>query len=142
MSALIRRVIPLAVLLCVGAGNVVTQDLKLGLENTRIILISQYMIRTGNEALLITDAEKVKELVRLFKNNRTAGHACAYHWIIWFRQGTNSSIPFAHNEECEIYKHYDKEIHSVLNAYFSTIKQNPTHFIFNVKVPASMGPPT
>jgi hypothetical protein len=133
--------------MAVGAGRTVTQDLRdresrnpPSLEQTKIILISQYMQRTGNEALLITDADKVNELVKLFSNNRTAGHACGYHWLIWFRQSATSTIPFAHNEECEIYKEHDKRIHSLLDAYFSTIKQNPTHFIFNVKVPASLEP--
>lgn len=110
------------------------------IERTNAILISQYMIRTGSEALLITDPEKISELVRLFTNNRTAPHACAYHWLIWFRQSATRSIPFSHNEECEIYANHDKQIHLLLNAYFRAIKQNPTQFILNIKVPASLEP--
>jgi hypothetical protein len=110
------------------------------IEHTNAILISQYMIRTGDEALLITDPKEINELVKLFRNNRTVPHACAYHWNIWFRQSSTESIPFSHNEDCEIYENYDKRIHVLLNGYFKAILHNPTHFILNVKVPSSLEP--
>src|SRR5882672_3476788 len=73
MKVPFQRLILLAVLMAVGAGRTLTQDLKdpgsrnrPSLEQTKVILISQYMQRTGNEAMLITDPDKVNELVKLF----------------------------------------------------------------------------
>jgi len=107
---------------------------------TRSILIAQYMARTGSEALLITDRKRIDELVRLFRNNEAVPHACGYHWIIWFRQSATNAVPFAHNEDCQVYRLYDTELHAVLNSYFSSILKSPKYYVVDVTVPASLSP--
>jgi hypothetical protein len=115
-------------------------DSESSIKQTNAILISKYMILNGNEALLIRDSSKIKELVSLFSGNETVGHACAYHWLIWFRQNPTTAVPFSHNEDCEVYQANNTKINSLLKTYFSIIKNSPSHFIYNLKVPASLEP--
>ncbi|HEX6190696.1 MAG TPA: hypothetical protein VFZ40_21775 [Pyrinomonadaceae bacterium] len=110
------------------------------INSTHAILISKYMILSGEEALLITNADEINRLVRLFRNNRTVPHACAYHWNLWFRQSITKAVPFSHNEDCEIYLTQSKQVNSLLRTYFYTIKRKPTHFISNLRVQASIEP--
>lgn len=140
-TALFKRTAVLLGIAFVLSGPTASQNRRRSdIDSTASILISQYMIRTGSEALLITDPEQVQELVHLFRNNSTVPHACAYHWILWFRQSATISIPFAHNEECEVYAHHNKRIHKLLNSYFSSILKTPRDFIVTLTVPASMSP--
>lgn len=110
------------------------------IKQTNSILISKYMILNGNEALLIRDNVKIKELVSLFSGNETVGHACAYHWLIWFRQDPTFAVPFSHNEDCEVYQANNARINSLLKTYVKIIKNSPSHFIYNLKIPASLEP--
>lgn len=143
----LRRAIFMFVIAFVAANGTLSQDRdgspgrSSGIEHTNAILISQYMIRTGSEALLVTDPARIDEFVRLFRNNsRIPRHACGFHWIIQFRQGNTELLSFPHNEDCEIYAHNNNRIHSLLNASFTQILQDPKYFLLNVRLPASLTP--
>ena len=100
------------------------------INNTDAILINKYMILSGEEALLITNADEINRLVRLFRNNRTVPHACAYHWNLWFRQSITKAVPFSHNEDCEIYLRQSKQVNSFaadLLLHYQK-KADPLHF--------------
>lgn len=110
------------------------------LKQTNAILISKYMIEQGPEALLIRDHQEIEKLVSLLSENKTVGHACGYHWLIRFRQSPTVSVPFSHNENCEVYENQSALINSLLKGYSHLIKTKPAHFIYTLKVPASLAP--
>ena len=142
--------IGLCLLLCAVSSIVVGQEAKVGdgerawrgsdLGATNAILISKYMFQTGSEAYFTSDRKEIEQLVHLFRNNRSAPHACGYHWLIWFRESPTEAVPVSHNEECESYEANNAEIKSTLKRYFDSIRNYPTSFISNVWVAASVQP--
>jgi hypothetical protein len=110
------------------------------LKQTNAILIRKYMIQQGPEALLIQDRHGIEKLVNLLGNNRRVGHACGYHWLIWFRLSPTVAVPFSHNEDCEVYQNNSAQINSLLKRYSQLIKTKPSHFIHSLKIPASLAP--
>jgi hypothetical protein len=146
-----RRYIIIAILLVpcgfggVSLGHSILAQEKIGF-GTKVVLITKGPIlqvsnpSSGDEAILITDKSEIEKLVGLFEGNHRARHACSFHWDIWFWRSPTESYLLPFNEECEKYSSNSSLIHSTLKIYSSKLRQNPPHFVANVKVSASLTP--
>jgi len=94
----------------------------------------------GDEAVLVTKPERVKELADLVLDNETVGHACGFHWLIRFAMHDGTLTTRAHNIECEEYRRNDAEAHALLDRYFQQALKDPQSFIVDLTVRASESP--
>lgn len=114
--------------------------------NTKYILVkdanfNRSSIRQANAALLIRDKKEIAENERLFLDNGTYGHACGYHYTVQFWAAPHSQvveIPF--NQECEEFLRSDSKIQSKMKDYIKQLENQPTHYIYNLKIPVAIEP--
>lgn len=91
----------------------------------------------SNAAILISDKDSIKELKELFFNNELLGeYLCGYDYQIQFMTNNGKKIEkkLYLNTECDIYKRDHKRIEDFINSFIKRIKNNPTHYIYNLKV--------
>lgn len=94
-----------------------------------------------NAALLITDIKEITENEDLFFENRTYGHACGYHYAIQFWASPEDQLDdIAFNQECEEFLQNDSKIQTKMKRYIKQLETNPTHYIYNLKIPVTIDP--
>jgi len=104
------------------------------------VLIHKTEYLCGDEAVLVTKPQRVKELAALVLDNETVGHACGFHWLIRFAMPDGTLTTRAHNIECEEYLRSDAEAHALLNRYFQQALKKPQSFIIDLTVRATVSP--
>ena len=86
-----------------------------------------------HKASLITDEDLIQELYFLSETSIRYDHACWFHWQIDFWQSpVIKDELYVVNETCDGYSHK-------FTQYFTSIKNNPTHTIYNVVLPVTIG---
>jgi hypothetical protein len=86
-----------------------------------------------HKASLITDEDLIQELYFLSETSIRNNHACWFHWQIDFWQSpAQKEEDYFINEECGGYSHK-------FTQYFTSIKNNPTHTIYEIVLPVTIG---
>jgi hypothetical protein len=104
------------------------------------VLIHKDKLLPGNEALILTDKSDIQEMVSLLSDNEKMAHACGYHWMFWFQYSLLSASTLAHNQDCEEYRHYNRQIHRLFHGYFKRITEDPSHFLYTFRIDARYEP--
>lgn len=145
-TKLLHALIFAFVTVTVYAGNAQFDKAHAGKTKFVIVLDAQWGsgpkgVSKRNGALLITDAKTIQEHERLFIDNRSENHACSYHYQIQFWAGADDRVgDFPFNQNCEEFYRNSKEIHALMGVYIQQIESKPTHYIYNLKIPATMAP--
>jgi len=89
---------------------------------------------TPSRALLITDLDEIRKVHALMSPSVYTGHTCGFHWSVTFWASPSESVDgFSINEACD---HYDPQ----LKPYFQQLRDRPTHFIYDLKIPVDIHP--
>ena len=89
---------------------------------------------TTSRALLITDLDEIRKVHALMSASVYTGHTCGFHWSVTFWASPSESVDgFSINEACD---HYDPQ----LKPYFQRLRDRPTHFIYDLKIPVDIPP--
>lgn len=125
--------------------NAFSQE-KFNAKDTEAILISVAMLRDkselkGDEALLISDKAEIAKFVKLFDGNQKSRlHACGYQWRITFVRKSAEPTDIWFNQACEEFVKKSEEICETVQAKFSQIKKNPTHFVTDIGIDVNVPP--
>lgn len=121
---------------------------KEDMNKTKFIIVknaffNQTNIYKPNAALLITDSAEIAQNELFFLQNQSNGHTCGYHYNIQFWEDAETligDIPF--NQECEVFMRNNEAIQSSMMAYIHQLENQPTHYIYNLKIPVKIEPKT
>ncbi|MCL2328235.1 MAG: hypothetical protein FWC39_06940 [Bacteroidetes bacterium] len=98
-------------------------------------------IQPTNMALLITDTKEMKEAQELFLAKQTTAHMCGYHYKISFLYDTDSIYTWtSFNKKCEVFDYKPVKTQKLLDYYGNQLETNPTHYIYDVKIPVTIKP--
>lgn len=135
-----RRIIGLLFLLALLSACSVNKHEEANPESNYLIISNAFMMRSNikapNAALLIEDPLEISKNEEMFFDNNNLGHACGYHYHIQFWKNSEeniASIPF--NQDCEEFRNNNSEIQSIMEDYIHLLETQPTHYIYNLKVP-------
>ncbi len=137
-----KTLLPLIFLVCLVCLPVACKNI----ENTQkidAILIQNALIGEDRQigrsdaALLITDKQEIAKHKQLFFNNQQFLHACGYSYDLQFWSDSELQKEVSYNTECglEEFKKYTKEINVLMNKHQNTLRANPKHFIYALKIP-------
>lgn len=90
----------------------------------------------NNNAILITDPTKIREVERLLIGNDLI-EACSsgYDYKIQFFDANHKLIYFRSiNTECDTYKNHNKEIREKIKRLAEQTQSVPTHYLYNLKI--------
>jgi hypothetical protein len=101
----------------------------------------QTQIFRPNAAVLLTEQDQIKQHEDLFLGNRTFAHACGFHYTIEFWENSDHLVDnFPFNQECEVFAKNNISIQLKMKEYIKLLETNPTHFIYNLKIPVAFEP--
>lgn len=94
-----------------------------------------------NAALLITNKEEMKTAQELFLAEQRVAHMCGYHYKVsfWY-DADNLYTSKSMNKECETFNYKPQETWQLLDYYGNQLETNPTHYIYDLKIPVSIKP--